>query len=232
MKQQKKAYQFHTDRYESQGGYSHLTVSIVRETSYDHKAIVSVSWQSDEGHGYWYAPKVKIEVGYSERWTESRNLTNSLDRWLKKNRYHCIGNLTPKILLEWLKMKRMAEVVYDPRLSDYVGIDQIQDAEIRRWMDDYRKTGSGGCTVSVMARTETEAKKKMFARFATLISETSPSDRYDKALARWLQYDRPVRLDTNADIRDRDLRKLEEKMVIEWAEVIDFTEINNAEFAE
>lgn len=227
QRQQRKKYQFHVSRHLSSGHYHHLNVVIMQETSFDHKPVLTITWQGDPNHDHWYASKVIIEVKYNDRWVAARNTLNSLIRWLDKEKHWDISNLTPELLAEWLAKRKMAEVGYDPRLSEHIELDQIQGPEIKRWMDNYQIMGTDGCTVSVLAETECEAKKLMLAAFTDLV-DRSTYKTYDTTFARWLQMGRPVRLDTHASINGHDLRPFAEKMILEWVKTKTVDKIGEA----
>ena len=150
---------------------------------------VQLDWQANtrpdpERDRHWYAFTYEIRAArleFAER--ALRTLRRLQGRGEKALRFH--SHLDPVDVLARLRALRAVEVVYDPRVSELVPLDQLLPPDVHDWRDDYRAMGRPHCTTGCLARTEREAH-------AGIAAELAQNERYQEYLIAWLQAGRPV----------------------------------------
>lgn len=169
--------------------YHHLTMEIWEYTSYSqgltHNAGFVVKWQA--GHDTrqdnweqheWYGHEIAIEKSHAQ------DILNCIKviRRVFSPAFAKAYNSDPLDLLDRLDKLGATYMVYDPRLIDFVTLDDLMPKEYLRYMDNLR---TDQAYVSCLARNESEAKDKMLVKFA--------QQGYKDAVVTFIEADMPVR---------------------------------------
>lgn len=147
-------------------GYEILTLHIFEATSYpSNTPTLVLEWQTDEGKAEygWYGLHIGVEhVNSLERWNQINRIVRRL---LKEESGYNSKDWTPEEILDRLEAMKAVQVVYDSRLHEYVAIDQVPEAWLKCWLDDYKLLGRPhGCMVNVLAPNEADAKGAVKAK--------------------------------------------------------------------
>jgi hypothetical protein len=138
----------------------------------------------------WHGFRVKVEVNSLERYREAGRIVRRMLRDQPTEE----GEITPQQILERLDAVKGKEVVYDPRVSDYVPIEEVQPAEFHRWADDHKALGRKSITVSCSAKSEQDAQGQILAQLA--------AGGHDDLLVKFVQAGKPV-ADLTAQLGDK-----------------------------
>jgi hypothetical protein len=151
-----------------------------------------VKWQGDsvfreespnEGDLYWYGGQIELENDSCRNYDDLMAAVKQIRRLLPHD--HGWFSYPPADFLAKMERCKIGRVIYDSRLSKYVGVDEIQDPALDRWMATNEK---GSCMVDCLAYDEEDAKKKLLLEFAEQKYYSALSD-----LEWWLANDRPMK---------------------------------------
>ncbi len=172
---------FHS-RIQEDHPYSHLEIRVLYSTNHRHQDDeVTFTWQSDPENRDWYGFTINLEAHTLESFERKVRMVRSALRGLE------LGfNTLPEIVLERLEATA-TEVVYDPRVTSFVKLDEVLPEEYSAWRDDWRSAGYCGATVGCMACNEENARVKLTQEFGKLL----PS--YEAKFLKWVEAGKPVR---------------------------------------
>lgn len=86
------------------------------------------------------------------------------------------------------------ETVYDQRERKRVPLKDVRPPDIRRYVDDYEKTGDHYCQWSVLAVDQDNARRIMTKAAASNVATLPTSEELLDRFARWTSAGRPVKL--------------------------------------
>ena len=187
-------------------GFAGLVLRMVEPEDYGRgDDLFVLRWQSNldrfgESETRWYGTRIQLEANTTvnsvtavQRIVRGAKLLARLFGLTPQDGYGVGVNDVDKVLarLDELGAER---VVYDPRTSGYVRPDELLSPEFGRYVDDSscQSDPRNGCTVSCLARNETEARQLLASKWEET-SAFGPERRAAKAAA-WRAAGEPVRL--------------------------------------
>lgn len=146
------------------GRYSHLMFDLYMvpaDSKHDTKAmrysspLLTVRWQSGgiENHNEWYAFSMECRASRVDQLSRAARLAR---RIFGNDDVHY--DINPGELIAILRRKA-TEVVYDGRLREFVGAEDLMGPEWHAFSDDYEALGVDGSWSRVLARNESEAAR-------------------------------------------------------------------------
>ncbi len=182
--------------------YRHLTMRVfmgdkLNEYATSTDPITVMSWQSDDSseESHWYAFVVKNEFKHNGQWKQTRTFVNWLfNRLTKQNDGYGPGfGTSPESVLR--AMGRSAfRVVYDPRLSKLVKLEDVKPAE---WESYEAKTGDYNFSFLVLAENESSAQQIVFELFLEEVNGVDCPISAEAGLWKWLSEDKPMKTRSN-----------------------------------
>jgi len=167
---------------ESRGEYAHIHIEII-ESHWRHDQFgrsdteFSLQWQSHIGAGDWYGGNINIHTKSLSAIRRASAFLKSICR--ESNR---LGK--PEEVIATLEAKKVKRGVYDGRISDVVGIEDVAPVDHVRWGSVNERNG---WTVSVVAPRDEQVALKLLAK---KLSDYSV-DAYDK----WVIAGKPTAVD-------------------------------------
>jgi hypothetical protein len=167
---------------EARGEYAHIHIEII-ESHWRHNQFgrgdteFSLQWQSHKGSGDWYGGNIDIH-------SKSLSAIKRVSAFLKSICGESNGLGSPEEVIAALEAKKIKRGVYDGRVTEVVGIDDLAPC-------DHVRCGSvnerNGWTVSVVAPRDEQVAVKLLAKE---LSEYS-LDAYEK----WVLAGKPTAVD-------------------------------------
>jgi len=183
---------------ENRGEYAHIHIEII-ESYWRHDQFgrsnteFSLQWQSHNGSGEWYGNNINIE-------SKSLSAIKRASSFLKSICGKSNSPGSPEEVISALEAKKIKRGIYDGRVSEVVGIDDVAPVDHVRWG---AINATGGWTVSVVAPND---KEKASLLLAKELSDYS-LDAYEK----WILAGKPIEVDsysTPPTIAEVDLKPL------------------------
>jgi len=176
--------------------YEHLEIRIAQEAdeyrqdkpSLDRTLVLT--WQrsvNGENPLDWYGLHIQVDTNSLEN---ASHVLGILKRVCGKTLDLGWGS-TPQQVMDRLTAIGAIECARDPRLSEWVPIQDLAPADFKAWRDV--TPGKNGCIVGCLARDEHDAKILILQEFARLIAKHTYSS-YAADLAEWLEGGRKVRM--------------------------------------
>ena len=128
--------------------YSFFGIRIFRYNHGRIEELGTIEWQGDSSSSYWYAGDIK-----AARTSNPESVVlfgNLLVRLVGEQ--GCYSN--PEFVLQQMQEKGWSEVIYDPRFSDFIKLEEVPPATFNRYGDDQH-------CVAVVAESIEEARQKI-----------------------------------------------------------------------
>ena len=164
------------------GEYAHITIELI-ESFWRHDQFgrstteFSIDWQSHNGSNCWYGGNIEIK-------TKSISAIKRVSSFLKSICGESNGVGTPEEVIATLEKKKVRRGVYDGRVSEVVGIEDVAPCDHVRWGSVNDKNG---WTVSVVAPRDEQVALPLLAKE---LSEYS-LDAFEK----WVLAGKPTAID-------------------------------------
>jgi hypothetical protein len=168
---------------ENRGEYAHIHIELI-ESYWRHDQFgrsnteFSLQWQSHKGSGEWYGNNINIE-------SKSLSAIKRASSFLKSICGKSNGPGSPEEVIAALEAKKIKRGIYDGRVSEVVGIDDVAPVDHVRWG---AINATGGWTVSVVAPNDKEEASRLLAKE---LSDYS-LDAYEK----WILAGKPIEVDS------------------------------------
>lgn len=182
-----KKYGFTLQRARTSAEYEHLYLAIYEKSEWSseedyYRRRLSIKWQRNvSGHGLdgsgWYGATVDNYMDVAEVIKVAAILKDLgiKEQW---------GGYDINDMIKTIS-KKAEYVIHDARADECYLPENVKGPEYRKWYDDYEKNGMTCARCSVWARSESEAKGLIAAKWAT-------SNSYMENFKTWVATDMPV----------------------------------------
>jgi hypothetical protein len=173
---------YRISRTKSSAEYEHINIEII-ESHWRHDQFgrsntdFDLQWQTHKGAGDWYGGNIRIR-------TKSLSAIKRVSSFLKSICGESNGLGSPEEVIAALEAKKIKRGVYDGRVSEVVGIDDVAPFDHVRWGAINER---GGWTLSIVAPRNNEEASRLLAK--------ALSDYSLEAYEKWILAGKPIGID-------------------------------------